>query len=175
MNAGKPLHVQCQPHEGRFRSTPAPTARVSHAVPCSTRGGLAHVSSGATLCLHHRNLVAGEHRVPRDHGQTLDPGLRDEEAVERISVMRRESTDLQHMCKRYGKRLGRKLAFQFSADVLHTSVEDDPSEGRLDHELPRAHDAESKLLGTDDGIPGSTRKRVRLGDRAERGVCVEIV
>lgn len=47
--------------------------------------------------LDPRNPVLGEDVIPGHYRQSFHPRLRDEQAVERISVMRRQSTHFQHM------------------------------------------------------------------------------
>lgn len=89
------------------------------------------------------------------------------------SVMRRQSTHSQHMREGDSQRLRCKLTFERSADVLDCAMEDEPSQGGPDHELPWADDAESDLLRAEDRVARCRGEGVGVRDRPEGGMGVE--
>lgn len=71
------------------------------------------------------------------------------------------------------QRLRCKLAFEFSTDVLDGAMEDDFSQGRLDHELSWTDDAESDLLRAEDCVARGRGENIGFRDHPEGGMGVE--
>lgn len=120
--------------------------------------------------LDQRDPVVSEDVIPGHNRQSFNGRLRDEEAVEGISVVRRQPTHLQHMREGDCERLRSKLAFEFSADVLDRAMEDDLPQGGLDRELPWADDAEPDLVRAEDRVARGRREGIGFRDRPEGGM-----
>lgn len=73
--------------DGRVQSPTAP------ARPCASEANSIAPSSGAISVEQRRRLVCRDLLVPRQQGQTFDPRMDNEHAIEWIAMQRREFVD----------------------------------------------------------------------------------